>query len=96
MLLELLRILELPDPLFESETLIFGFKVVRKEVGDRGLGYVTLPGRLFDDGIRPDAERLPLLLGVAESFGSGIVLTGKHRLEMSCSTISFICSGNLL
>jgi len=49
-------------------------------VGERTLGYVTLPGRLFDDGIRPDAERLPLLLGVAESFGSGIVLTGKHCL----------------
>jgi hypothetical protein len=80
-LLELLRILELPDPLFESETLIFGFKVVHKEVGDRTLGYVTLPGRLFDDGIHPDVERLPLLLGVAESFGSGLVLTGKHRFS---------------
>ena len=87
----------------ELQTLLFGLYEVDEEHVTVRLEHVTLVFEvtilkpklivvlhsLFEHGILLDAESLALLLGVAESFANGVVLTREHRM-ISKYTVSFI------
>ena len=87
----------------ELQTLLFGLHEVDEEHVTVRLEHVTLVFEvtilkpklivvlhsLFEHGILLDAESLALLLGVAESFANGVVLTREHCM-ISKYTVSFI------
>ena len=87
----------------ELQTLLFGLREVDEDHFTLRLEHVTLVFEvtiqkpkllvvlhcLFEHGILPDAESLALLLGVAESFANGVVLTREH-LQIYQYIITFI------
>lgn len=81
--LELVELLERACVLpLEVETLLFGFSAVGKKRIICSPEHITLLDCLFDDGVGLDAERLALLLGVAERLDSGHVRADKHDVDV--------------
>ena len=81
--LELVELLERACVVsLEVETLLFGFSAVGKKRIIGSPEHITLLDCLFDDGVGLDAERLALLLGVAERLDSGHVRADKHDVDV--------------
>lgn len=81
--LELVELLERACVLsLEVEALLFGFSAVGKKRIICSPEHITLFDCLFDDGVGLDAERLALLLGVAERLDSGHVRADKHDVDV--------------
>ena len=81
--LELIELLERACVLsLEVEALLFGFSAVGKKRIICSPEHITLLDCLFDDGVGLNAERLALLLGVAERLDSGHVRADKHDVDV--------------